>query len=107
MIKSSIVQKCFDEDKVFYTTHARGEMQEEKLGIIIENEVYEAILNAEIIEKYEDDQPYPSALFNGKTQQGRPLHIVIAHSQEENLVIVITVYQPDPERWIDYRRRKK
>jgi len=105
--RSCIVQKCFDEDKVLYTAHARGEMQEEKFGVIIENEVYEATLNAEIIEKYEDDQPYPSALLYGRTLQGRPLHIVVAYSQEENLAIVITVYQPDPERWIDYRRRKK
>ncbi|TAN39779.1 MAG: DUF4258 domain-containing protein [Nitrospirae bacterium] len=42
----------------------------------------------------------------GRTSENRPLHIVCAYSREENMVIVITVYQPDPEKWIDCERRK-
>lgn len=33
--------------------------------------------------------------------------MVCAYNVEENLSIIITVYQPDPELWIDYKRRKK
>jgi hypothetical protein len=58
------------------------------------------------IENYPDDEPYPSYLIYGKTKKKRPLHIVCAYSKEEDLVIVITVYQPDPQKWIDNERRK-
>lgn len=102
-----IVQRCFKEDKVFYSTHAREEMHSEEFGVITEIEVSEVVENGEIIEEYEDDQPYPSALLYGKTTKDRPLHIVFAYSEKDDLVIIITVYQPDPLKWVDYRRRRK
>jgi hypothetical protein len=45
-------------------------------------------------------------LLYGTTQKGRPIHVVCAYAAEDNLVIVITAYEPDPTRWIDYRRRR-
>ena len=101
------IVKCFQADLVYYTQHARFEMENEELGVIFENEVYEAISSGEIIEDYPQDKPYPSALILGKTAADRSLHIVCAYDEEENLTIVVTVYQPNPERWIDYKRRKK
>ena len=101
------IVKCFQVDLVFYTQHARFEMESEEFGAIFENEVYEAICGGEIIEDYPQDKPYPIALICGKTAADRSLHIVCAYDEEENLTIVVTVYQPNPERWIDYKRRKK
>jgi hypothetical protein len=35
------------------------------------------------------------------------MHVVVAHNLSENELIVITVYEPDPELWeADFRRRK-
>jgi len=101
------IQKCFIEDRVLYTAHARREMRGEEYGLIVEEEVYQAVVHGEIIEKYEDDQPYPSVLLFGRTLEGKPIHTVCAYSKEDDWVIVVTVYRPDPERWIDFKRRRK
>jgi len=82
-------------------------MEHEEFGEVVHNEAYQAVISGKIIEEYRDDEPYPSCLIYGTTEQGRPLHVVCAYSKEENLVIIITVYQPDPQKWADYERRKK
>ena len=76
------------------------------IEIIKEKEVTEAILNGTVIENYPEDEPYPSCLINGTTGRGRPLHIVCALAEEEDILIIITVYKPDPEKWIENKRRK-
>ena len=82
-------------------------MRTEEFGRIREQEVFEAIMNGEIIEEYVNDKPYPSMLIYGRAQSERPLHIVCAYLEDDDLAIVITAYQPDPKLWIDYRRRKR
>ena len=101
------IQKCFEGGSVFYSRHARFEMEYEEFSRIFEHEVYEAICNGEVIEEYSEDKPYPSVLIYGKTAAHRPLHIVCAYDETEKLTIVITVYHPNPELWIDYKRRRK
>lgn len=101
------ILNCFNLDRVLYSGHARHEMQIDEFGSIKDQEVYEAIQDGVIIKEYPDDKPYPSILIFGKTNLERPLHIVCAYDSEENQTIVITVYQPDPEQWEDYQRRKK
>ena len=101
------IRKCFLENRVLYTQHARDEMRSEELGPIREREVFEAVQTGEVIESYEDDKPYPSALVYGITSRGRPIHLVCAHADEEDMAIIITVYEPDVSRWIDHRRRRR
>ena len=99
------IQVCFQENRLLYTQHARHEMVTEEFGQITEEEVFQAVQNGEVIESYEYDTPYPSVLIFGETVFGRPIHAVIAYSEEDNLAIVVTVYEPDPARWINHRRR--
>lgn len=101
------IRECFEFNSVFYTRHAKVEMGFEEFGRIFDHEVSEAVCSGEVIEEYPEDKPYPSVLICGRTTSDRPLHIVCAHDIEENLSIVITVYQPNPDLWIDYKRRKK
>jgi hypothetical protein len=101
------IRRCFDADQVLYSGHARREMRFEEFGPILDQEVYEAICNGEVIESYPDDTPYPSVLIFGRTSAQRPLHAVCAYRQEDDWAVIITVYQPDPNRWHDYRRRKR
>lgn len=101
------IKECFKQSKVFYTKHAKDEMIQEEFGEIRDKEIFEAILSGVIIESYPEDEPYPSCLIYGKTSENRHLHIVCAYSQDSDVVIIITVYQPDKNRWIDYERRKK
>ena len=100
------IQRCFAADKAIYTRHAREEMRLEELGRIKEEEVFAAIQSGQVIENYPDDMPYLSVLVFGETSQKRPIHVVCAYSEEDDLSIIITAYQPDPARWVDYRRRK-
>jgi len=101
------IQRCIQTDNFLFSKHARDEMEAEEFGEIKEHEVCEAILSGTIIEQYPEDDPYPSYLVYGRTSKERPLHVFCAYSEEEALVVIITVYQPDPGKWIDFERRKQ
>lgn len=68
-------------------------------GISVQ-ELREAIANGEIIEDYPEDKYGPSCLILGFTQAGRPLHIQCSYPSR------ITLYEPDPARWIDFKIRR-
>jgi hypothetical protein len=83
-------------------------MVAEELGPIRDQEAYEASAECTIVEEYPDDRPYPSVLVLGRTNEGRPVHVVCAYAPEDDQLIVITVYEPDPNRWDDeFRQRRK
>ena len=42
-----------------------------------------------------------------KTSKGRPIHLVCAYAEDIDRVIIITAYQPDPDLWIDFERRRQ
>ena len=71
---------------------------------ITEEEVVEILLNGEIIEEYPEDKYGPSCLILGRTQSGRPLHIQCSLPPT---IWIITLYEPDPQEWIDWRSRKR
>jgi hypothetical protein len=101
------IANCFKLERYLYSQHAREEMEVEELGGIRDEEVFEAVLKGKIIENYPEDKPYPSCLVYGKTSDERPLHIVCAYAEDVNRVIIVTVYQPRSDQWIDFERRKK
>jgi hypothetical protein len=69
-------------------------------------EVEDAISSrSEIIEDYPDDKYGPSCLILGYTKAGRPLHVQCSY-QRRPLVKIITLYEPDPDLWIDFRVRR-
>ena len=63
------IRNCFEVDLVYYTQHAKFELQNEEFGRIIENEIYEAICNAEVIEEYPTDEPDPKLWIDYKTRR--------------------------------------
>ncbi len=73
-------------------------------GISVQ-EVREAFSNAEVIEDYPDDKYGPSCLILGWTRTQKPLHIQCSHPSRP-LVKIVTLYQPDPDLWENYARRK-
>lgn len=85
------------------TLHAEKERDADK---ITKREIEEAILSekAEIIEDYPEDPRGESCLILGFTSEGEPIHIVCGVSTP---IIIITVYRPDPELWIGWRKRRK
>ena len=68
-------------------------------------ELVQAIADGEIIENYPDDKYGPSCLVLGFTIAGRPLHVQCSHPSRP-LVKIVTLYEPDPDQWIDLRVRK-
>ncbi len=100
------IRNAFRENKALYTKHAKSEMENEEFGQIYDAEIEQAIDNGQIIEEYLTDKPYPSYLIFGQTSKKRPLHAVCAWCWEDELAIVVTVYQPDPVRWIEFKKRR-
>ena len=73
---------------------------------IAEPDIRHVIETGETIERYPKDKPYPSRLILGRHEE-RPPHVLVAENKIDRNRIVITVYEPDPEKWeTDLRTRK-
>jgi hypothetical protein len=68
-------------------------------------EVREAISTGELIEDYPNDKYGPSLLLLGFTAQQRPIHLQCTYPSRPRIKI-ITLYEPDPVKWINYRIRR-
>lgn len=69
-------------------------------------EIEEAICNGTIIEPYPDDPRGASCLVLGFTRGDRPLHVICGRLEDDE-ILIITAYEPDPEEWeIDWKTRK-
>jgi len=67
--------------------------------------IREAFESGEVIEDYPEDKYGPSCLVFGFTQAGRPLHVQCTYPSRP-LIKIVTVYEPDPSRWVDSRIRR-
>ena len=81
--------------------HAHTGMVEEGIGL---EEVAEALRRGEILEHYPEHRRGACCLVSGATNLGRPLHVVCTTSQP--LLILITVYEPRPPKWVTPRERR-
>ena len=68
-------------------------------------ELREAIGSGDIIEDYPEDKYGPSCLILGFTGSGRAVHVQCSYPSRP-LVKIITLYEPDPQRWIDFKTRR-
>lgn len=90
---------------VEYRIHATKRMFERD---ITESNIEAVLTSGRVIENYKDDFPLPSILLSGKSSEGRPLHIVVGINLTEKILVIITAYEPDPEKWFeDFSRRHK
>lgn len=90
-----------DVENIRITQHAQQEMAEE--GITL-NEVIEAIATGTILENYPEHRRGACCLLNGVSKNDRPLHIVCTTAQP--VLIIITVYEPKPPKWITPTQRR-
>lgn len=98
----SIIQSIRDK-KLRITDHADEEAYNDRIVLM---EVFNTITPGEIIEQYPDDKPYPSCLVFSKLKGGDPIHTVWAFNQETQSSVLITIYRPDPEKWIGGKIRR-
>jgi hypothetical protein len=78
-----------------FTRHARKRILERGIRI---DEVRTAIEAPTVLEEYPQDEPYPTRLVLGWAGD-RPLHIVLAGPTVAGDTILVTLYEPDLERW--------
>ena len=90
--------------RIRITDHADEEAENDKLTF---EKIYFSVFNGEIIEDYPDDKPYPSCLIYGETFSGEPVHSVWAFNEQTQWAVLVTVYRPDPDKWIEGRKRRK
>lgn len=91
-------------NRIRITDHADEEASDDRLRL---EDIYFSVMHGEVIEDYPDDKPFPSCLIMGRDFSGEPIHSVWAYNQENRWTVLITVYRPDPERWIDWKVRVK
>jgi hypothetical protein len=96
------IQAKFRRDEFEFSKHA---VDQSILRDVSVAEIREAIDSGEIIEDYPEDKYGPSCLIFGMSFSQRPLHIQCSYPSRP-LIKIITVYEPSPAEWIDYRERK-
>ena len=89
---------------LIYRVHARQSMFTRSIS----DECVEHILRSgEIIEDYPNAFPFPAKLLSG-WYKGRCIHVVAANNSSKQQVIVITAYEPTPDKWeFDMKTRRK
>ena len=99
LIRSKVLRKQYE-----FSKHA---VDQSILRGISVAELEEAIGGlSELIEDYPNDKYGPSCLILGFTKAGRPLHVQCS-CPSRPLIKIITLYQPDPNQWMDFRIRKQ
>ena len=96
------IRQKIEADQFEFSKHAVD--QSIIRGISVQ-EVREIFTNAEVIEDYPEDKYGPSCLILGRTSAGRPLHVQCSYPSRP-LIKVITLYEPDPIRWSDFKVRR-
>jgi hypothetical protein len=91
-------------NKVIVSRDAREKAEERNLFL---DQIYFSVIQGEIIEDYPSDRPYPSCLIYGLNEKGEPIHSVWAYNQDTGYAVLITVYRPDLNEWINERIRTK
>lgn len=90
------------EELFEFSKHAVDQSILRNIGV---EEIREVFAGGAIIEDYPHDKYGPSCLIFGFTKAARPLHIQCSHPGRP-LVKIITVYQPDPDLWINFTERR-
>jgi hypothetical protein len=89
------------DDKYHYSSHAEGRMVERG---ITDAQVKETVLIGEVLETYTEDLRGWSYLVLG-FPLGQPLHVQVGYNRYRRLAIIITLYVPEPPKWITPRQR--
>ena len=96
----AVIRKAVQQGEHRYTVHAQMQMA---TRYVTDSEIVECILSevAEIIENYPEDKYSPSCLVYGVTTAERVLHVQTNHQG-----VIVTTYEPDPEKWIELKLRR-
>ena len=94
------IAELIESVEILISHHARVRMFERNVST---DDLIAIISSGEIIEEYLDDEPCPSVLIMGFID-AVAYHTVIALCSDH--IRVITVYIPEQDKWIEYRKRR-
>lgn len=94
------ITELIESGEILISHHARVRMFERNVST---DDLIAIMASGEIIEEYPDDEPCPSILMMGYFE-AVAYHVVIALCTDH--VRVITVYIPEEDKWIEYRKRR-
>ncbi len=97
------IRRKIEAGKFEFSKHAADQSILRQISV---REIREAVINGEVIEDYPDDKYGPSCLILGFTLRNRPLHIQCSYPSRP-LIKIITLYEPNPAEWIDFRVRRE
>lgn len=100
MKQGNRIAELIESGEILVSHHARVRMFERNIST---DDLITIISSGEIIEEYPDDEPCPSVLIMGFID-AVAYHTVIALCRDH--IRVITVYIPEEDKWIEYRRRR-
>ena len=98
----SQIQQALAAGQFEFSRHALRRAVERNIS---EQEIREAGVMAEVVESYPQDKYSPSGLLLGLTRGGRALHFQVSFAGSDATKI-ITIYEPDPNEWIENRKRR-
>jgi hypothetical protein len=96
------IRTKFARDEFEFSRHAVDQTIRREITV---REIRDSVMTGTIIEDYPDDKYGPSCLVLGATEAGRPLHIQCSYPSRP-VIKIITLYEPDPNQWVDFRVRK-
>jgi hypothetical protein len=95
------IRKQAEQESLRITQHAQQEMVEDDVTLA---ELTEVLRSCSIIENYPEHRRGACCLVSGYThERRRSLHVVCTTDQP--LLIVITVYEPKPPKWVTPTQR--
>jgi hypothetical protein len=101
---STVIDRIQEQTKnrsIRFTLHAHKKMIAEQVHVA---DLLHTLSNAQLLEDYPEYERGPCCLVYGKTDSGRPIHVVCTTSLPE--LIIITVYEPKPPKWINPCQRR-
>ena len=102
MLRIDNIRKKIEKGLFEFSKHAVDQSIIRRINV---QNVCEVISNGTIIEDYPEDKYGPSCLIFGMTAGGRPIHIQCSYPSR-SIIKIITLYEPDPVRWIDFKKRR-
>lgn len=98
-----LVQAILDR-RVRLTRHSVREATADRLS---RQEVFDSVqTGGQIIEDYPEAFPLPACLVLGYSISGEPIHSVWGYDEAKQTAVLVTVYLPDSDLWLDWRIRR-
>ena len=91
-------------DAILWSRHAIARLA---LAALSRSTVEAALADCEVIEDYpETHRALPDCLVLATLEDNNPIHAVVAIDEANERIFIVTIYRPEPARWIDERTRK-